>query len=116
MFSAFIKQFFGFQVDKVKDLATHLSKEDIQVFNVKGIFELQLESSIPQIWVDDLVLDSSVSPVQEKELHSFIEKEIKHDYVFLPEKSEGDVVLYTSYNFYLLLRFFFTAYERILFS
>jgi len=30
--------------------------------------------------------------------------------------SEGDVLLYSSVNFYLFIRFFFTVYERILLS
>lgn len=36
--------------------------------------------------------------------------------LFLPQKSPKDVLLYSSFNFYLFLKFFFTAYERILFS
>lgn len=34
--------------------------------------------------------------------------------MFMPYKSEGDVVLYINLNFYILIRFFFTFYERIL--
>jgi hypothetical protein len=51
------------------------------------------------------------SSLKEKEVNSFVERDIKHEHVFLPEKSEGDALMFTSYNFYLLLRFFFTAYE-----
>jgi histone deacetylase complex regulatory component SIN3 len=34
--------------------------------------------------------------------------------MFIPHQTQGDIVLYVSMNFYTLLRFFYTLYERIL--
>jgi len=34
--------------------------------------------------------------------------------MFMPYKTEGDIILYINYMFYTLIRFFFTLYEWIL--
>ncbi len=94
-----------------------MSKDEITSLNEQNKFlTLQLEGPQPQIWLDHLGSFSKESCLNSRELTAVIEVDKGPNSIFLPQMSEGDVLLYSSVNFYLFIRFFFTVYERILLS